>query len=93
MTMWHVVGALSGQFYDAPAGTLRFAPRLSPPYNLPVLLPGSALTLSQQEEHGPYVLRFEGGQPLIQLTTLSVNGHAMDAPRPLRTLGDAMTWG
>ena len=58
MTMWHTVGALTGQFYDAPAGNLSFAPRLSPPYTLPVLLPGSVLTLSQERTQGPYTLRF-----------------------------------
>jgi len=93
MTMWHTVGALTGQFYDAPHGNLSFAPRLSPPYTLPVLLPGSVLTLSQQRAQGPYTLRFEGGVPLMQLSRLSVDGQAMGSPRPLRTLGDAMTWG
>lgn len=92
MTMWHTVGALAGQLYDAPAGNLSFAPRLSAPYILPVLLPGSVLTLSQQQAGGPYILRFEGGQPLMQLATLSVDGHANANPRPLAVLGDAMTW-
>ena len=93
MTMWHTVGALTGQFYDAPAGILSFTPRMSPPFTLPVLLPGSVLTLSQQHAGGPYTLQFEGGAPLIRLATLSAGGHVMDSPRPLRTLGDAMTWG
>lgn len=93
MTMWHTLGALTGQLYDAPAGNLSFAPRLSPPYTLPVLLPGAALTLSQQREQGPFTLRFGGGAPLMQLTALSANGHTMSKPRPLSRIGDSMTWG
>ena len=92
MTMWHTVGALSGQLFDAPAGNLTFAPRLAPPYTLPVLLPGSVLTLSQQRVQGPYTLRFAGGEPLMQLVTLSVDGNRMANPRPLRTVGDALVW-
>ena len=58
-----------------------------------MLLPGSVLTLSQQQAGGPYTLRFEGGAPLMQLATLSAGGRAMGSPRPLGTLGEAMTWG
>ena len=92
MTMWYAVGGLSGQLFDAPAGNLSFTPRLRPPYTLPVLLPGSVLTLSQQRAHGPYTLRFEGGAPLQQLVTLSADGRAMGSPRPLRTIGEELTW-
>jgi len=92
MTMWHTLGALAGQFYDAPAGNLSFAPRLRPPYTLPVLLPGSVLTLSQQRAQGPFTLRFEGGAPLMQLTTLGAGGHMMSSPRSLYVRGEAMTW-
>ena len=58
-----------------------------------MLLPGAILTLSQQRAQGPYTLRFEGGVPLMKLTTLSAGGCTMRSPRPLRTLGEAMTWG
>jgi len=93
MTMWHTLGALTGQFYDAPAGTLSFVPRTAPPYTLPVLLPGSILTLSQQRLNGPFTLRFEGGTPLMQLSTLSADGRLMSSPRPLCEIGEAMVWG
>ena len=92
MTMWHTVGALSGQHYDAPAGNLSFSPRLVAPYTLPVLLPGSVLTLSRKSMHGPYTLRFEGGAPLMQLASLSVDGHAIRNARAMNTTGDEMTW-
>lgn len=93
MTMWHTVGALSGQLYDAPAGNLSFMPRLRAPFTLPVLLPGSVLTLAQKRARGPFTLRFEGGVPLLQLKRLSADGRVMSKPRPLSTPGEAMTWG
>ena len=93
MTMWHSVGALTGQLFDAPAGNLSFAPRLPPPYTLPVLLPGKILTLSQQRAHGPFTLRFEGGTPLMRLAVLSANGLTTASPRELSRIGDAVTWG
>ena len=52
MVMWHLVPALVGQFYDAPSGTLRFVPKLPAPFELPVLVLGTALTLSARAGGG-----------------------------------------
>ena len=43
MSAWHILFALSGQRYDR--GALSFAPRLTPPYVLPVLVPGTVATI------------------------------------------------
>ena len=40
MTSWHIVLALSGQLANMTLGSLTFAPKLPPPFVLPVMLPG-----------------------------------------------------
>ena len=39
MTSWHVVMGLSGQRANVTEKSLTFAPKLDPPYRLPVILP------------------------------------------------------
>ena len=48
MVAWHLLFALSGQEYDAPAQALRFAPALQPPYRLPVLVPRTTAQLTAE---------------------------------------------
>ena len=40
MTAWHIVFALSGQTANMTEGSLTFAPKVPPPFMLPVMLPG-----------------------------------------------------
>ena len=40
MSSWHLVMGLSGQIANVTEKSLTFAPRLDPPYSLPVILPG-----------------------------------------------------
>ena len=39
MSSWHLVMGLSGQLANVTEKSLTFAPRLDPPYSLPVILP------------------------------------------------------
>jgi non-lysosomal glucosylceramidase len=90
MTMWHMIPALVGQFYDAPSKTLQFAPKMPAPFELPVLVPGTALTLSASTD-GKYELKLLTGVPL-QLDRLAVgNASAPGLPR-LLSPGDAVQW-
>lgn len=90
MVMWHLIPALVGQFYDAPSKTLHFAPKMPAPFELPVLVPGSILTLSASAE-GIYELKLLTGVPL-QLANLTVGSTAAPGLPRLLVPGDAVQW-
>ena len=96
MSAWHIFFALSGQRYDR--GALSFAPRLTPPYVLPVLVPGTVATIEARVAEGgaattAYALRVAAGVPLA-LSALKVG----DAAAPTAALpaalapGEAVEW-
>lgn len=68
MVLWHITLALSGQDANLPAGSLSFEPKLSPPYNLPVLLPGvlGSLSAVPQDHAVCYTLSLAFGQLTLQ---------------------------
>ena len=69
--------ALSGQQADMTVATLTFAPRLTAPYSLPVLLPGVVGTVSSPAA-GHYELALTVGS--LALNHLAVNGAAYPHP-------------
>ena len=73
MVAWHIPLAISGQQANLPNSSLVFAPRLSAPYELPVLLPGVWGVLSSAAA-GSYSLRLTVGE--LELKLLAVDGHA-----------------
>jgi hypothetical protein len=56
----------TGQFHDAQSKTLRFAPKMPAPFELPVLVPGTVLTLSASAD-GEYELKMLTGMVLSSL--------------------------
>ena len=97
MSAWHILFALSGQKYDR--GALSFAPRLAPPYVLPVLVPGTVATIEARvvAEGGAattaYALRVAAGVPLA-LSALKVGDAAAPAAALPAALapGEAVEW-
>ena len=91
LVAWHLLFALSGQRYSAPEAALSLAPRLSAPYELPVLVPGTAAKIACTER----VCRLSvvSGLPL-HLARLSV--HGAQPPRAMlpRTVaaGQSVAW-
>ena len=51
MSSWHIVMALSGQIANMTEKSLTFAPRLDPPYSLPVFLPAVWGHLQARYQH------------------------------------------
>lgn len=92
MVVWHLVFALSGQRYSAPDAVLRLAPRLLPPYELPVLVPGSAARLTCDAQR-MCRLKVVAGLPL-RLSTVSVDGAEPQRGVLPRTLakGESLVW-
>eukprot|EP00731_Ephydatia_muelleri_P017922 Em0010g1020a len=80
MTAWHIVFALSGQNANMTEGSLTFAPKVSPPFLLPVMLPGVWGYLEAQEfapkrpdaGYVQYTLGLNFGS--IPLQSLSISG-------------------
>ena len=91
MVAWHIPLAISGQQADLPRGLLSFAPKVQPPYTLPVFMPGVMGTLSATPA-GQFTLALTVGE--LSLTELSVAGHA--APTSGGTVrvavGEPVTW-
>ena len=97
LVIWHTLYALSGQHYSAPHAALSFAPRLEPPYELPVLVPGTAAVLTckhaADSSKPMYTLRVLAGKTL-RLEKLSV-GASAPAPGILPihlAQGEAISW-
>ena len=91
MVAWHLLFALSGQRYAAPDAALQLAPRLPPPYQLPILVPGTAARLACDAH--TCRLTVVAGVPL-RLATLSVHGVQPRVGVLPRTLarGDVIAW-
>jgi non-lysosomal glucosylceramidase len=91
MVAWHMLFALSGQQYSAPEATVRLAPRLSPPYELPVLVPGTAAKLACTRR--VCQLRVVAGISL-RVSNVSVHGVSPPEGKLPTTLakGDAIEW-
>ena len=72
MTSWHIVMALSGQIANVTERSLTFAPRLDPPYTLPVLLPAvwGYLRADFIGSYVQYTVGLEFGS--LELTNLAV---------------------
>ena len=93
MSSWHLLFALAGQRYDAPSAALSFAPRPSPPYTLPALVPGTAATVAAAAGNASFLLAVVAGAPL-RLAALDVNGCAPPAAALPTVLppGQAVEW-
>jgi len=72
MSSWYLVHAFSGQQADLPKGTLSFNPVLSPPYKLPVLLPGVLGTVEAALSGGSTRYTFDLRFGKLHLQTLTV---------------------
>ena len=90
--------ALSGQRYRKPDQSLTFMPKLSPPYELPVLVPRTVATLTARPATSSgggaaeYELRVVSGMP-ISLKELSVNGSSPSGGLPVKLgVGDWIKW-
>ena len=95
MVIWHTLLALSGQHYSAFAAALTFAPRLDPPFELPVLVPATAAVLACTADTPTRTctLRVLSGKSL-RLEKLSLGD---SAPQPgvlpvLLAPGEAISW-
>ena len=92
MSSWHLVFALSGQSFDAPSGSLAFAPKLSPPFSLPVLTPRTVASIAATAD-GSFTLRVRAGKPL-RLSAVRVGEMAAPAGVVPAVLGpgQSITW-
>ena len=75
MSSWHIVMALSGQIANMTEKSLTFAPRLDPPYSLPIFLPAvwghlQAGVSTSSSSGVPYTVSLEFGS--LELTQLAV---------------------
>ena len=93
MVSWHIPLAMSGQNANLPAGWLRFAPKLTAPYAVPIFLPGVLGQLACSES-GQHSVRLTAGE--LTLSELSVNGAhaaaAADGKVHLVAGGPAVVW-
>ena len=93
MVSWHIPLAMSGQLADLASPTnrsLTFAPKLPPPYSLPIMLPGVLGAVASTAARRYTVCLTVGS---IELDLLSVDGSK--APRsPFRLVGggDCVDW-
>ena len=92
MSAWHLVFALSGQAFDAPSGSLAFAPKLPPPFSLPVLTPKTVASIAATAD-GRFTLRVRAGKPL-RLSAVRVGEVAAPAGVVPAVLGpgESITW-
>ena len=101
MVAWHTLFALSGQRFRAPSKSLTFWPKLSPPYELPVLVPRTVATLtaspamrsgSSTGRSVEYQLKVVAGVPLT-LAELAVDGSSPPVGLPTKLgVGDRINW-
>ena len=73
MVAWHIPIAISGQQAELHKGSLTFAPKVKPPYVLPVFMPGVLGTLTATAS-GEYTLALTVGE--LDLDVLAVGGKA-----------------
>ena len=90
MVMWHIPFALSGQHWDASTLTLTFKPKLSAPFSLPVLVPGTSALLVG-DEGGGGSLEILAGQTLTLKQMRVGNRNSSHLPRTLK-VGDSIKW-
>ena len=91
MVSWHIPLAITGQIADLsnPSNrTLTFAPALSAPYTLPILLPGVLGTLSSPSA-GKFLVELSVGE--VMLHVLAVDGHRAPGDVNLR-VGSPVSW-
>eukprot|EP00731_Ephydatia_muelleri_P017942 Em0010g1040a len=96
MTAWHIVFALSGQNANMTEGSLTFAPKVSPPFLLPVMLPGVWGYLEAQEfapkrpdaGYVQYTLGLNFGS--VTLKQLNISGCANPIVEPLTLRADEL---
>jgi hypothetical protein len=93
MVSWHVPLAMSGQLADLTSPTnrsLTFAPRLQPPFSLPIMLPGVLGTVGSSVA-GKYTVCLTVGE--IELDLLSVDGNkAPGSPVRLVANKECVDW-
>ena len=88
MVAWHIPIAISGQQAALHNGSLTFAPKVKPPFVLPVFMPGVLGSLSATAG-GSYTLALTVGE--LELDVLAVAGKA--APGRVRVaVGKPITW-
>ena len=91
MVSWHVPLAISGQLADLSNSnnrTLTFAPAVSAPYTLPILLPGILGTVASPSV-GKFIVQLSVGD--LKLHVLAVDGHR--APDDIHLqVGAPVTW-
>eukprot|EP01052_Picozoa_sp_SAG31_P039038 SAG31_NODE_5329_length_2608_cov_1.073735_2_plen_95_part_00 len=87
---WHLPIAMSGQQADLHKGSLTFAPKVQPPFTLPVFMPGVLGTLSANGTS--YTIKLTVGS--LELATLAVDGHAApnDSGKVKLVPGKQLTW-
>jgi non-lysosomal glucosylceramidase len=88
---YYSVLAYSGQQVNLAAGTLSFAPIVSCPYSLPVLLAGSMGTLSCSADKASYTLSMAFGELTLPAAGLSVSGKTCQKPVSL-SAGQSISW-
>eukprot|EP00043_Microstomoeca_roanoka_P010110 m.96381 g.96381 ORF g.96381 m.96381 type:complete len:1092 (-) comp14791_c0_seq2:334-3609(-) len=93
MVQWHLPLAISGQQAHLPNGTLTFAPVISPPYTLPILLPGvlGSLSAIQSDPHTvTFDVKLTSGS--LSLTYLAVAGHICPNSTIALSAGQSISW-
>ena len=92
MSSWHLVMGLSGQLANVTEQSLTFAPRLDPPYSLPVILPAiwGYLQADINNASVSYTIGLEFGS--LELSYLAVLGcQYPTSPTTLKPSG-SVTW-
>ena len=92
MSSWHLVMGLSGQLANVTEKSLTFAPRLDPPYSLPVILPAVWGYLQADIDNASvlYTVGLEFGS--LELSYLAVLGCKYPtSPTTLKPSG-SITW-
>uniref|UniRef100_A0A7S3W415 Glycosyl-hydrolase family 116 catalytic region domain-containing protein n=1 Tax=Emiliania huxleyi TaxID=2903 RepID=A0A7S3W415_EMIHU len=95
LVAWHLLFALTGQVYSARSRSLTFAPALRGRFELPVLVPAVAATLSRGSDGECTLAVAAAGSASLVLHTLSVDGVAPPAGvLPVKlALGQRVSWG
>jgi len=95
LVAWHLLFALTGQVYSARSRSLTFAPALRGRFELPVLVPAVAATLSRGSDGECTLAVAAAGSASLVLRTLSVDGVAPPAGAlPIKLApGQRVSWG
>lgn len=91
MSSWHLVFSLAGQDADLSVGKLQFAPAVSVPFSLPVVLAGTIGSISSPDGKR-FTLTVTAGSP-ITLTTLGVGKVMHPAGQITLAPGQSTEWG